>query len=79
MTNEELFYQPEKYNLISFPNIWNAQPDPRFTGMFMPARQPDIDEFGNMRDVDENMLNTIEQAKKEGKHLMILGARHRIH
>ncbi len=66
MTEQERFYNPEKYNFIFFQNIWNMEPDPKFTGKFRP-----------LRDVDKNFLEAIEKTREEKKHLRSLKRRYK--
>lgn len=71
---KELFYKPEAYNILSFPNIWDDNAEQTKCGFFVPSwsNLESFDEQGNYvyMDQDGNSLkekaieNLIEQRNK---------------
>lgn len=71
---KELFYKPEAYNVLSFPNIWDDAADGTNCGFFVPSwsNLESFDENGNyvFMDQDGNSIkekaieNLIEQRNK---------------
>lgn len=68
---KELFYKPDAYNVLSFPNIWDDNAENSKCGFFVPAwsNLESFDENGNRvyMDEDGNSLRekTIEELIKQ--------------
>jgi hypothetical protein len=46
----EMYYEPEKYNLLAFENIWDLNPPTKYCGWFIPAYRM---RFGTYKDVSK--------------------------
>ncbi len=46
----EMYYDPEKYNLLAFENIWDENPPTKYCGWFIPAYKM---RFGTYKDVSK--------------------------
>lgn len=68
----EMFYEPEKYNLLSFPNIWDENKSHMYCGWFTPASKM---RFGDYKDVTGKFkeYNGVPMVDKDGNSIQTLG------
>lgn len=64
---KDLFYKPDAYNVLSFPNIWDDNAEQTKCGFFVPswANMESLDENGNQRFMDESGNSYREKAIQE--------------
>ena len=64
---KDLFYKPEAYNVLSFPNIWDDNAEETRCGFFVPSwsNMDAIDENGKFRFMDKDGNTYKELAIKE--------------
>lgn len=68
----EMFYEPEKYNLMAFDNIWDEDvPNGSTCGWFIPASKM---RFGTYKDISKKYpdKNGIEMVDKDGNSIVEL-------
>lgn len=64
---KELFYKPDAYNVLSFPNIWDDNAADTRCGFFVPSwsNMESLDENGNQRFMDKDGNSRRELAVQE--------------
>ena len=64
---KDLFYKPEAYNVLSFPNIWDDNAEDTKCGFFVPSwsNMDALDENGNFRFMDKDGNTRKELAIQE--------------
>lgn len=64
---KELFYKPDAYNVLSFPNIWDDNAADSRCGFFVPSwsNMESLDENGNQRFMDKDGNSKRELAMEE--------------
>lgn len=64
---KELFYKPDAYNVLSFPNIWDDNAADTRCGFFVPSwsNMESLDEEGNQRFMDKDGNSRRELAVQE--------------
>lgn len=64
---KDLFYKPDAYNVLSFPNIWDDGQENTKCGFFVPAYEnmDGFDEDGNKRFMDKDGNSLREKAVEE--------------
>jgi len=67
---KNLFYQPDAFNVLSFPNIWDDNAGELKCGFFVPswANMESLDENGKQRFMDEDGNSYREKALEELIH-----------
>ena len=67
---KNLFYQPDAFNVLSFPNIWDDNAGELKCGFFVPswANMESLDEDGKQRFMDEDGNSYREKALEELIH-----------
>ena len=64
---KDLFYKPDAYNVLSFPNIWDDNAEETRCGFFVPSwsNMESLDENGKQRFMDEDGNTYREKAIEE--------------
>lgn len=67
---KDLFYKPDAYNVLSFPNIWDDGQENTRCGFFVPAYEnmDGFDDEGNKRFMDKDGNSLREKAIEELMH-----------
>ena len=67
---KDLFYKPDAYNVLSFPNIWDDGQENTRCGFFVPAYEnmDGFDDNGNKRFMDKDGNSLREKAIEELMH-----------
>lgn len=67
---KDLFYKPEAYNVLSFPNIWDDNAEETRCGFFVPSwsNMDSVDENGKFRFMDDDGNTLRELAIQELIH-----------
>jgi len=65
----EMFNNPDKYNLLSFPNVWEEGKELTKCGWFVPATKGRLGQFKGQDLVDEDGNSNEELAKESIYHL----------
>ena len=67
---KDLFYKPDAYNVLSFPNIWDDGQESTRCGFFVPAYEnmDGFDDNGNKRFMDKDGNSLREKAIEELMH-----------